>query len=267
MTMEQCARSHLIEDKILLQVPEACESMASVTDLCLDVTGTITQDRMTVTSGLVGTTTKFSLQHRDSLVTYLAGDIRTTEDKQSYDVTVNDSLGLPVQHLLNNIFALTSGAVEGLDPVTREMMFLGSARETALLQFSKELGWLDAQSVRNAANNLEVIPFSNERMASGAFVTKHDGRRRLYLKGASEVLLKNCTRYVIPGANMIQTHQLDSLAKTIIRHQLDSYTEQGLRTLTLCYRDFDSWPINGLSEEVSNSQSQTSKVDLVTILA
>jgi Ca2+-transporting ATPase len=253
MTMQQSARNHLLKDKVLLQVPDACESMASVTDFCLDMTGTITQDRMTVTCGLVGTGTKFSLQRKGDMDQYVVDDIPSSEIQHPIDAAFNKCLGSPLQQLLNDIFVLTSGAVQGTDPATGKTMFLGSTREAALLQFSKQLGWDDAQSVRNAACDLEVIPFSSERMASGAFVTTGDGRRRLYLKGASEVLLKACTRYVVPDANKMKIRQLDSLAKTIIRHVLDSYAEQGLRTLTLCYQDFD--PQEDMCNEVSISHS------------
>jgi len=248
-----------MKDKILLQVPDACESMAAVTDLCLDMTGIITQDRMTVTCGLVGTGTKFALRHDSKSVEYVVDDVLMSEIEHPVGATLNTYLGPPLQHLLSDTFALTSGAVQGNDPVDGQTVFYGSARETALLRFSKQLGWPDVQSVRNAAQELEVIPFTSERMASGAFVTVEDGRRRLYLKGASEVLLKRCTRYVIPDANKVTTHKLDSLSKTIIRHLLDSYAEQGLRTLALCYRDFDSWPQKDTPHEVSISEYQTLK--------
>jgi Ca2+-transporting ATPase len=184
---------------------------------------------------------------------YVVDDIPSSEIQHPIDAAFNKCLGSPLQQLLNDIFVLTSGAVQGTDPATGKTVFLGSTREAALLQFSKQLGWDDAQSVRNAACDLEVIPFSSERMASGAFVTTGDGRRRLYLKGASEVLLKACTRYVVPDANKMKIRQLDSLAKTIIRHVLDSYAEQGLRTLTLCYQDFDSQ--EDMCNEVSISDS------------
>jgi P-type Ca2+ transporter type 2C len=253
MIMQQSATNYLMKDKILLQAPDVCESMGAVTDLCIDMTGTITEDSMTVTYGLVGIGTTFSLGREGELAGYLV-DVLTSELKHPDDATLNAFLGLPLQHLLANIFALTSGAIQGLDPVTGQTVFLGSTRETALLQFSKQLGWPDVQSVRTAAQDLEVIPFSNESMASGASVTLEDGRRRLYLKGASEVLLKKCTRYVVPDANKMKTRHLDSLAKTIIHDQLDSYAERGLRTLILCYRDFDFWPMKGVSPEVSLSE-------------
>lgn len=265
MTMQQSARNHLWKDKILLQVPDACEFMASVTDLCLDMTRIITQDRMTVSCGLMGTSTKFTLRHEDGSVRHFVDDALTSEVKRPDGATLSACLDLPLQHLLNDIFALTSCVVQELDPITGQTAFLGSARETALLQFSKELGWPDVHSVRNAARDLQVIPFSNERMASGAFVTVEDGKRRLFLKGASEVLLKKCTRYVVPDANKLKTRRLDSLTKTIIFHQLVSYAEQGLRTLTLCYRDLDSWHVKDLSQE-ADFEDLASKLIFVGII-
>jgi P-type Ca2+ transporter type 2C len=262
MTMQRSATNQLMKEKILLRAPDICESIGAVTDLCIDMTGTITEDHMTVTGGLVGIGAKFSLRREGESDGYLV-DVPASELKHD---ELNAFLGLPLQDLMNDIFALTSGSVQGLDPVTGQTVFIGSARETALLRFSKLLGWPDVQSVRNAAQDLELITLSSEYMASGAFVSLEDGRRRLYLKGASEVLLKHCTRYAVPDANKLKTRRLDSLAKTIIRDKLNSYAEQGLRTLTLCYRDFDSWPVKGMSPEVSISECDFERADLTAKL-
>jgi len=45
-----------------------------------------------------------------------------------------------------------------------------------------------------------MIPFSSERKAMGIVVRLQSIRYRLFPKGASEILTKKCTRYVIVSA-------------------------------------------------------------------
>jgi Ca2+-transporting ATPase len=223
--------------------------MATVTDFCLDMTGTITQDRMTVVSGLVGIRTQFALRRAGHAAGYQPQNdqLGVIEDIEALDIRL--SVSPPLQCLLNNIITLTSIATQDVDPFTGDIMFLGDVTEIALLQFAKEFEWPDIQSVRSAANILDVVPFSSERMASGAFVDIGEGRRRLYMKGASEILAKRCTRYIHVDEELqedlrpkMPTFPIGGYAEGIINATLTSYTKQGLRTLALCYRDFESWP-------------------------
>jgi Ca2+-transporting ATPase len=240
---------HLIEDRILLQMPYSCELMAAVTDLCTDMTGTITQDRMTVISGLVGTHLDFRRDRQGTVDSSSQTPPQVSE--RSVDLNeLNMCLSPSLQCLLNDTIALTCTALQDVDPITGDTKFFGSVTEVALLQFAQELEWPEFQSTRSAAQILEMIPFSSNRMASGAFVDLGEGRRRLYLKGASEVLAEKCTRRILVDEDVddeIQTSPMDSTAGDMINQTITSYTNQGLRTISLCYRDFDSWPPYGLS--------------------
>jgi Ca2+-transporting ATPase len=237
---------HLIKDKILVQMPYSCELMAGVTDLCTDMTGTMTQDHMTVISGLVGTHLDFRRDHQATGYSQVLPQV----SERSVDLHVlNMCLSPPLQRLFNETIVLTCTALQDVDPITGVTEFVGSATEVALLQFAQELGWSEFQPTRNAAQILEMIPFSSNRMASGAFVDLGDGRCRLYLKGASEVLAKKCTRRILVDEDVedeIQTSPIDSTTEDIINQTIASYADQGLRTISLCYRDFDSWPPGGL---------------------
>lgn len=84
----------------------------------------------------------------------------------------------------------------------------------------------------------------------------------MYLKGASEILTKKCTRHVVVGKTVtgsghdeeVETERIDELASDNITRTIIFYANQTLRTIALCYRDFESWPpldINAEADEVS----------------
>jgi Ca2+-transporting ATPase len=233
---------HLLHNKILVQVPD--RARVAVTDLCLDVTGTITQDRMTVMSGLIGLNRKFTI--RSDVDDYPPNKSRAyeTEDNQA----INTSVSLLLQHLINDTITVTSSVTQENDPITGTPVFLGSSTEVALLRFASDLGWPGTLPSK-ASRILEVIPFSSERKASGAFVDLGQGRRRLHLKGASEILLQKCTQYVnvqADNSKTITAVELNRSERNVINDTLTAYAERGFRTIALCYREFDSWPPVGL---------------------
>jgi Ca2+-transporting ATPase len=189
---------HLLHNSILVAVPD--RALVAVTDLCLDVTGTITQDRMTVTSGLLGLNRKFSIRSDVDGRPPNEPQVYETEDHQA----VNTSVSLLLQHLINDTITVTSSATQENDPIAGTPMFQGSSTEVALLQFTSDLGWPGTLSTAKT-QIVEVIPFSSERKASGAFVELGQGRRRLHLKGASEILLQKCTQCVNVQADNSKT--------------------------------------------------------------
>ena len=78
------------------------------------------------------------------------------------------------------------------------------------------------------------------------------GRYRLLLKGASEILTTKCTRHVVVPKNQdhsqhadseIKTKAINEVTKNNISQTITFYASQMLRTIALCYRDFESWRI------------------------
>jgi Ca2+-transporting ATPase len=131
---------------------------------------------------------------------------------------------------------------------------VGSKTETALLKFAKELGWADYKKTRDAAEVIQMIPFSSARKAMGVVVKLPGARCRIYLKGASEILTKKCCSHVVVRRDArnhggkdqeIETAKIDALATENIQRTTIFYANQTLRTIALCYRDFDSWPPPG----------------------
>jgi len=91
---------------------------------------------------------------------------------------------------------VNSTAFEDDERDTGGYVFVGSKTETALLNFAKELGWPNYKEMRNAAQIIQIIPFSSEQKAIDAVVKLVHGYR-LYVKGASEILTKLCRWHVV----------------------------------------------------------------------
>lgn len=68
-----------------------------------------------------------------------------------------------------------------------------------------------------------------------------NGKYRVYVKGASEILLKQCTK-VLDNSSGSELSAADMTAedKEMFAQTIDSYAGQTLRTIGSSFRDFDS---------------------------
>jgi Ca2+-transporting ATPase len=242
----------MTKENLFVRVLGSCETMANVTVICTGKTGTLTQNEMTVIAGTVGVHVNFmrGLEERRERTD---GDVRNGPNARDFDVdlvNLNTVLSRPLKDLFNAAIALNSTAFKEVDPESGAPVFIGSTTESALLGFSKEPGWPNYNDTRVLADIVQVIPFSSYRKSMGCVVRLPDGSHRLYVKGASEILARNCIRHVVAddttqSANDVETALIGELEEDIISRMIALYASQTLRTIALCYRDFPSWPPNG----------------------
>ncbi|KAI6037756.1 Ca-transporting ATPase [Pisolithus marmoratus] len=262
------ATKRMTKENLLVRVLGSCETMANASVICTDKTGTLTQNVMSVVAGSIGVHAKFVRRLEQNQSRTNAADDHGS--RNSYDSTfnaghkrdfsidqthLNTVLSPQLRKLFNTAIAVNSTAFEDKDWESGRTVFVGSKTETALLSFAKELGWTDYRDVREKADVVQMIPFSSERKAMGVVVRLQSGSYRLYVKGASEILTKQCTHHVVvsrDGArtadesdevavNEINASQRENISRTII-----FYANQTLRTIAICYRDFASWPPAGV---------------------
>jgi Ca2+-transporting ATPase len=257
------ATKRMTYEKLLVRVLGSCETMANASVVCTDKTGTLTQNDMTVVAGSVGISAKF-VRHLEENKSRTNADqapesgTRKHVDDFSVDQSnLNSVLSPQLQSLFNAAIAINSTAFEDEDPETKETVFIGSKTETALLKFAKEMGWESFRSTRDSAQVIQMVPFSSERKAMGVVVKVKEGKWRVYFKGASEILSKKCVNHVVihkdgpPSNGEIETAPIDELKEENISRTIIFYANQTLRTIAVCYRDFESWPPRGaaLDEE------------------
>ncbi|KAH7068921.1 hypothetical protein BKA63DRAFT_97987 [Paraphoma chrysanthemicola] len=244
------ATTRMLKDNNLVRLLRSCETMGNATTICSDKTGTLTQNKMTVVAGSLGTALRFGDQALKSsdvqqpiddgakgktIESPVEGpnDVSATEFVNTISKDVKDLLE---QSIIQNTTAF-EGETGGPDP------FIGSKTETALLSFARDhLGMGNVAQERSNANIVQVIPFDSAIKCSGAVAKLNDGRYRLYVKGASEILLNKCDKIVTDASKELLEAPLTEDNRETLEHVITAYASRSLRTIGLIYRDFESWP-------------------------
>ncbi|KAH7395006.1 hypothetical protein DE146DRAFT_615139 [Phaeosphaeria sp. MPI-PUGE-AT-0046c] len=244
------ATTRMLKDNNLVRLLRSCETMGNATTICSDKTGTLTQNKMTVVAGTLGTALRFGdseLKASDASQPIDDGtkgknvespvespnDVSATEFVNTLNKDVKDLLE---QSIIQNTTAF-EGEAGGPDP------FVGSKTETALLGFARDhLGMGNVAQERSNANIVQVIPFDSSIKCSGVVVKLRDGRYRLYVKGASEILLAKCDSIVTDAAKELVNAPMTDDNRETLEHVITAYASRSLRTIGLVYRDFESWP-------------------------
>lgn len=243
------AKKRVMRENIFVRSLESCETMANASFICADKTGTLTQNEMTVVAASVGIHANFSRKP----YRFLGGEVGRGPILGNFDPTgdlsiLNLAITPELAKLLHAAITVISTTFEDLDPETGATVFIRSKTDTALLKFARELGWTDVKHTREATNILQMIPVSNDRRSVGSVVKLPNGGHRLYIKGASELLIKGCTRHAANGATHgggVETAPIGEAEGDSISCTIKSYASHALRTIALCYRDFSHWPPNG----------------------
>ncbi|KAH9885531.1 hypothetical protein F4778DRAFT_774305 [Xylariomycetidae sp. FL2044] len=232
------ATTRMIKDNNLVRHLKACEVMGNATTICSDKTGTLTQNKMKVVSGTIGTSHRFGsgiteAQSTSELENVTAGDFTEKEFATALSEGVRD--------LLLKSIAINSTAFEG--DVDGVMTFIGSKTETALLIFAKEhLGMRPVSEERANVKVLQLIPFDSGRKCMGVVVERENGSARLYVKGASEILLNKCTEIIRDPARDMAGSPITMDETEGIKGLIENYASRSLRTIGIVYRDFERWP-------------------------
>ncbi|KAF1919833.1 hypothetical protein BDU57DRAFT_154267 [Ampelomyces quisqualis] len=245
------ATTRMLKDNNLVRLLRSCETMGNATTICSDKTGTLTQNKMTVVAGSLGTALRFGDHKLKASGTSESpiddgtkgksvespvespNDVSASEFVNTINKDVKDLLE---QSIIQNTTAF-EGEEGGPDP------FIGSKTETALLSFARDhLGMGNVAQERSNANIIQVIPFDSAIKCSGIVAKLNDGRYRLYVKGASEILLGKCDKIVTDAAKELIDAPMTDDNRETLEHVITAYASRSLRTIGLVYRDFESWP-------------------------
>ncbi|KAF9174237.1 hypothetical protein BGX21_000747 [Mortierella sp. AD011] len=227
------ATTQMLKDNNLVRVLSACETMGNATTVCSDKTGTLTQNKMTVVEGMIGMR-QFDLHSNAKLwMSEIQPDI--------------------VELVIEGI-AVNSSAFEDKDE-NGNLAFIGSNTESALLGLIKSLG-ASYSSIRSETNTIRIYPFSSARKSMSTVVESPRGKEpyRIYVKGASEIVLGSCSCYIDSHGD---TKPLDDETRAEIGMTINEYADKALRTISLSYRDISSSELKSLSDSETPDVSLT----------
>lgn len=234
------ATTRMLKDNNLVRLLRSCETMGNATTVCSDKTGTLTQNVMTVVAGTIGTSSRFG--DKEGLAS--DANARNQQPRRGDDVSPQElveTLGKEVRNLLTQEFAINSSAFEGKEE--GKETFIGSKTETALLSFARTYLGMGPVSVERAnAQTAYLMPFDSSRKCMATVVKRSDGGYRMYVKGASEIMLGHCNSIINdPTSSLASTPMTEAINKTLNKI-ISSYAKRSLRTIGVCYRDFEQWP-------------------------
>ncbi|KAF5615708.1 Ca2+-transporting ATPase [Fusarium tjaetaba] len=234
----------MLRDNNLVRILKACETMGNATTVCSDKTGTLTQNVMTIVAATLGKATSFGGAD-PPMDKSLSIERKALTVPNIPDADFVNRLSQQVKTLLIQSNVLNSTAFEG--DQDGQKTFVGSKTEVALLTYCRDhLGAGPIQEIRSSANIVQTVPFDSKNKYSAVIVKLPSGKYRAYAKGASEILLEQCTKClgnVTEGETM--SVPLTEADRDMIGMIISSYAGQTLRTIGSSYRDFESWPPEG----------------------
>ncbi|MCJ1479508.1 plasma membrane calcium [Lambiella insularis] len=239
------ATKQMLKENNLVRKLRACETMGNATAICSDKTGTLTQNKMSVVAGSLGTNVEFA---REAVL--LDGEVKVSTFLDAFD-----NLSQCAKDLLLQSIVVNSTAFEGEEEGRNT--FIGSKTETALLLLAKEqLGMGLVAEERAGVEVVQLFPFDSNRKCMGVLVRLSSGSYRLLVKGAAEIMLSKATKaMVVLAGDSADEDYLTELERDRASATITDYAKQSLRTIAMLYRDFQQWPPAGTRMTKSNKQT------------
>lgn len=209
--------NRMAEKDVLVKNLEAVETLGSTTCIASDKTGTLTQNRMTVTHLFY------------DLDVQLAASLTPGSESVQEDGTLT---------MLRKIMCLCNKATFNTDSANMELPIQkretqGDASESAFIKFAER--HMPILEMRTANRPIAEVPFSSKNkyqinITMDQNEEKND--RLLLMKGAPERILNRCTTYLFDGKEQKITEEFTEAYEKAI----SGFMHNGERVLGCCYR-------------------------------
>ncbi|XP_068332227.1 calcium-transporting ATPase 10, plasma membrane-type-like isoform X1 [Pyrus communis] len=212
----------MMADKALVRRLSACETMGSATTICSDKTGTLTLNQMAVVEAFTG-----------GRKIVLSGD--------------KPDLSPMLSSLLIEGIALNTNGSVYMPETGGDIEVSGSPTEKAILQLGIKLG-MNFDAIRSESSLLHVFPFNSEKKRGGAAVKLPNSEVHIHWKGAAEIVLACCTKYLDPNDNLVA---MDDEKSKIFRKSIEDMAARSLRCVAIAYRphELEDVPTDGQLSE------------------
>ena len=205
----------MAEDNAIIKELKAVESLGCVNVICSDKTGTLTQNKMTVTD------------------VFIDGTCMKPEEMDMHNQVH--------RYMLYN-------AVLNNDSIIQDGREIGDPTEACLLTMAGKAGFTKAgiseEIIREAMPRMEELPFDSERKLMSTKYRIH-GIPTVLTKGAVDVLLDKITH--IATKNGVRAFTDKDRESILAQNQ--TFSENGLRVLAFAYREVEESEVLSLDQE------------------
>jgi P-type Ca2+ transporter type 2C len=224
----------MVKRNALIRRLPAVETLGSVTTICSDKTGTLTQNKMVVQKICTGL---HALE--------VSGDGYAPIGEFNLSGNFQKDLTFAVQDL-PEVQQLLMACVFCNDAILQqkngEWIIIGDPTEGALLVLASK-GECDFSEWQHRMPRVSEVPFSSERKRMSVLVQGEQGGNVLFCKGSPELTLECCTHIQIGD----QMHPIADHQRQQVLDQNNELASRGLRVLGFAYRTFSDLPEEGLT--------------------
>lgn len=208
----------MIKQKSIVRKLPAVETLGCASIICSDKTGTMTQNKMTVTHVWSGGKT-----WRVTGAGYEPNGSFTLNEKE---ISVNEHM--PLQQMLLFGALCNNSNIEKRDG---EYVLDGDPTEGALLTAARK-GGFSKEFVDSHYRVIEEFPFDSARKMMTVIVEDQDRKRYIITKGAPDVLMQRSSRILYGGSAALFSNERKAETEAVLRH----LASQALRTIAVAYR-------------------------------
>jgi len=193
----------------------ATETLGSVTVICTDKTGTLTEGKMQVSHILTSTKE------------LMGGNINKLAKGENANGVESHISALKIATLVNEAF------VENPEAELQAWIVRGKPTEKALLLAGMQSG-LNKQELERQYPILDRISFESDHKFAATYHRKNEKQNTLYVIGAPEEIMARCIDLDVDGKmEKLGTVQADKLIE-----KLETLTQKGLRVLACAHKDY-----------------------------
>uniref|UniRef100_A0A7N2L6E6 Cation-transporting P-type ATPase C-terminal domain-containing protein n=1 Tax=Quercus lobata TaxID=97700 RepID=A0A7N2L6E6_QUELO len=127
----------------------------------------------------------------------------------------------------------------------RDVEVYGSPTEKAILHWGLKLG-MNFEAIRSESSVIHLFPINSEKKRGGVALQLPDSGVHIHWKGAAEIVLALCTRYLDATDQLVA---MDEDKERIFKKAIEDMAAGGLRCIAIAYRTY-------IMQNVPSSESE-----------